>query len=490
MDNTPYDDVFRTLLTDCTELMIPVVNEIFHTKYTGKETICLLQNEHFIKMPDGSEQERITDSSFEIISSEETSIPQVLKNQLYGGSAGCNTAQRKRYHIECQSTEDGTMIVRMFEYDTQLALENRALTSNTLTVQFPDSAIVSLRHTKNTPEEMTVKVLTPGGRVSYTVPVLKVKRYTIHELFEKKLFFLIPFHIFAYEKDFKELEENKKKLKQLEAEYASIRERLEIACQMGDLNRYAKAAILDMSRKVIEHIAVKYKNVAKGVSRTMGGKVLNYEAKDILNRGRAEGRMEGRREGEEYTKIQIATKLLNMGNDIKSVAELAELPQETVEKLAQSISKEEKQASGETALSNGSKALLLSFQVGADTTSENKTSVTMDSMSAKSIGVDGIQVTGSDSTNADKAVDTISDAIKKVSKQRSALGAVQNRLEHTISNLDNVVENTTSAESRIRDTDMAEEMVSYSKNNILMQAGQSMLAQANQQNQGVLSLLQ
>ena len=147
-------------------------------------------------------------------------------------------------------------------------------------------------------------------------------------------------------------------------------------------------------------------------------------------------------------------------------------------------------ASGETALSNGSKALLLSFQVGADTTSENKISVTMDSMSAKSIGVYGIKVTGSDSTNADKAVDTISDAIKKVSKQRSALGAVQNRLEHTISNLDNVVENTTSAESRIRDTDMAEEMVSYSKNNILMQAGQSMLAQANQQNQGVLSLLQ
>ena len=319
MDNTPYDDVFRTLLTDCTELMIPVVNEIFHTHYTGKETVCLLQNEHFIKMPDGSEQERITDSSFEIISEETAPIAQV---------------QKKRYHIECQSTEDGSMIVRMFEYDTQLALENRALTSNTLTVQFPDSAIVSLRHTKNTPEEMIVKVLTPGGRVSYTVPVLKVKRYTIHELFEKKLFFLIPFHIFAYEKNFKELEENKKKLKQLEAEYASIRERLEIACQMGDLNRYAKAAILDMSRKVIEHIAVKYKNVAKGVSRTMGGKVLNYEAKDILNRGR--------REGEEYTKIQIATKLLNMGNDIKSVAELAELPQKTVEKLAQSISKEEK----------------------------------------------------------------------------------------------------------------------------------------------------
>ena len=147
-------------------------------------------------------------------------------------------------------------------------------------------------------------------------------------------------------------------------------------------------------------------------------------------------------------------------------------------------------ATGSTALSGDSKALILSFQVGAETSKENKIDVTMESMSAKGIGISGVKVTGKDSTNADSAVNTISDAIKKVSSQRSALGAVQNRLEHTISNLDNVVENTTSAESRIRDTDMAEEMVNYSKNNILAQAGQSMLAQANQSTQGVLSLLQ
>ena len=91
---------------------------------------------------------------------------------------------------------------------------------------------------------------------------------------------------------------------------------------------------------------------------------------------------------------------------------------------------------------------------------------------------------------ATAAIDIIGKAISEVSSQRSALGATQNRLEHTIANLDNVVENTTSAESRIRDTDMAEEMVAYSKNSILQQAGQSMLAQANQANQGVLSLLQ
>ena len=109
---------------------------------------------------------------------------------------------------------------------------------------------------------------------------------------------------------------------------------------------------------------------------------------------------------------------------------------------------------------------------------------------SKGLGVVGLRVDGSDDTNARDAIETIKAAITKVSGQRSRLGAVQNRLEHTINNLDNVVENTTSAESQIRDTDMASQMVEYSKNQILAQAGQSMLAQANQSNQGVLSLLQ
>ena len=135
-------------------------------------------------------------------------------------------------------------------------------------------------------------------------------------------------------------------------------------------------------------------------------------------------------------------------------------------------------------------ALQLKLHVGADATSNNQISINIDSMSSKGLGISGIRVDGADDSNALDAIDTIKQSIQIVSAQRSALGAVQNRLEHTISNLDNVVENTTSAESRIRDTDMAEEMVNYSKNSILQQAGQSMLAQANQANQGVLSLLQ
>ena len=133
--------------------------------------------------------------------------------------------------------------------------------------------------------------------------------------------------------------------------------------------------------------------------------------------------------------------------------------------------------------------LSFSLHVGADADMTNKINVDIESMSAACLGIKGINVKDDTGASATYAIDAIADAISKVSSQRSALGAVQNRLEHTIDNLDNVVENTTSAESRIRDTDMAEEMVEYSKNNILAQAGQSMLAQANQANQGVLSLL-
>ena len=146
---------------------------------------------------------------------------------------------------------------------------------------------------------------------------------------------------------------------------------------------------------------------------------------------------------------------------------------------------------------NEKKLLDGSFKkVGLQVGAEAKQLITLDisAMSAKGLGLTAtaatnVTVGGTDGANAQKAITMIKAALAKVSSQRADLGAVQNRLEHTIKNLDNVVENTTSAESSIRDTDMATEMVKYSNNNILAQAGQSMLAQANQSNQGVLSLL-
>ncbi len=135
-------------------------------------------------------------------------------------------------------------------------------------------------------------------------------------------------------------------------------------------------------------------------------------------------------------------------------------------------------------------ALNFSVHVGADADMTNKIGIQIDALDTKGLGINGLNVADSTGASATYAIDSIAEAIAHVSKQRSMIGAIQNRLEHTINNLDNVVENTTSAESQIRDTDMATEMVKYSNANILQQAGQSMLAQSNQANQGVLSLLQ
>ena len=130
-----------------------------------------------------------------------------------------------------------------------------------------------------------------------------------------------------------------------------------------------------------------------------------------------------------------------------------------------------------------------SLHVGADADMTNKIAVKIGALDTRGLGIQGLNVKDPTGAAATYAIDAIADAVARISAQRSLLGAVQNRLEHTINNLDNVVENTTAAESQIRDTDMATEMVKYSNNNVLAQAGQSMLAQSNQANQGVLQLL-
>ena len=174
---TPYDDVFKTLLNDCTELVIPLINEIFGEKYTGNEHVYFLRNEHFMNRQDADTKEKITDSCL--------TIQGILD---------------KKYHIECQSTPDGSMIVRMFEYDSQIALDSGELTGHRLRVSFPRSAVLYLIHNSRTPDEMTVGIETPGGNLDYKISVIKIQKYSLDEIFEKELFFLIPFYIFKYEK--------------------------------------------------------------------------------------------------------------------------------------------------------------------------------------------------------------------------------------------------------------------------------------------------
>lgn len=271
--NTPYDDVFRTLLIDCSSLIIPVINEVFGECYTGGEQITFFPNEHFINRQDGDEEERISDTNFKITGTE-------IKN----------------YHWECQSSADSSMLVRLWEYDTQIALDGGEIKGNVLTVTLPHSAVLFLRYDTATPDCMRIMIVTPGGSVSYEIPVMKSQSYKIREIFEKRLLFLIPFYIFSHESRFGEYNKDMDRLEVLRAEYEEIVCRLEGLLDAGEISEYTKCTIIDMSNKVLEHIARKYENVKEGVKSVMGGKVLDYEAKRIKNEGRWEGKIEGKLE--------------------------------------------------------------------------------------------------------------------------------------------------------------------------------------------------
>lgn len=271
--NTPYDDVFRTLLNDCSDLIIPVINEVFGENYTGDEPIIFSPNEHFLNKQDGDENERVTDTSFKIVGTE-----------------------IKKYHWECQSSADSSMLVRFFEYDTQIALDEGEIRENVLTVTLPHSAVLFLRYDTSTPDCMKIEIITPGGSVSYNIPVMKSQLYTIEEIFEKKLLFLIPFYIFSHESRFEEYNKDMDRLNALKVEYGHIVCGLEELLDAGKISEYIKCTIIDMSNKVLGHIAQKYENVKEGVKSVMGGKVLDYEAKRIKNEGKLEGRLEGKME--------------------------------------------------------------------------------------------------------------------------------------------------------------------------------------------------
>lgn len=264
--STPYDDVFRTLLNDCSPLIIPVINEIFGETYSGTEAVIFSPNEHFLNRQDGNEEERITDTSFKI-----------------------QGERTKKYHLECQSSTDNSMLVRFFEYDTQIALDEGEIQGNVLTVTLPHSAVLFLRSRASTPEILKIRVVVPGGATEYDIPVMKSQNYTLKELFEKDLLLLIPFYIFSHEARFEEYEKDRVKLGELEKEYEQIKNRLEERLKEGRISEYTRCTIIDMSNKVLEHIAMKYHAVREGVKSVMGGKVLEYEAKAIKREGIKEG---------------------------------------------------------------------------------------------------------------------------------------------------------------------------------------------------------
>ncbi len=296
-----YDGTFRTILNDCRKLIIPVINEIFGETYTGEEEIRFFPNEHFLDQQDQADKERITDTNFTVFGK----IP-------------------KKYHVECESSlPDGKITVRLFEYDAQIALDEGEVTAETLTVTFPNTAVLYLRTYKKTPDKMKYVIVTPGGTVRYDVPIMKIQTYSLDDIFRKGLLMLIPFYIFSHENRFPEYNKNEQRLEELRAEYQEILDRLDELEQQEVIGAFDKRTIIELSGDVIHEIAQKYENVQKGVGDMMGGALIETEARKILN------------QGIDITKKKTAIKLLKMGKlTIEEIAECSELNVAEVEQLA------------------------------------------------------------------------------------------------------------------------------------------------------------
>ena len=277
-ENTPYDDVFKTQKIECPRLLIPIINEAFYKNYKEDAEIIRLENEIFLRKQDGYEEKRITDA-----------VMQIRDN---GEQTG------RSYHIECQSIKDTSMIVRMYEYDAQIALKDREWDGRDLKVKFPYSAIIYLRSDETMGKEIRMMLNTPEDEAGYRIPLIKLKDYNLDMIFEKHLFILLPFWIFTYENRLKEYEENEDKREELTDDFRIIMKRLQETCENGTIDEYTKCMIVDMSKKVVRNLlGNKFPEVRKEVEIMMGGKVLDFEAKRIKDQAIKEGLEEGRAEG-------------------------------------------------------------------------------------------------------------------------------------------------------------------------------------------------
>lgn len=256
MNNTIFDDVFRTMIEKMSYLAVPLINEVFHTSYPEDVKITQLRNEH--QQKDG---EIITDS--------------------------CLLIGKKMYHIECQSTDDTTMAIRMIEYDFAIAVENAEKQGRRYQIEFPRSCVLFLRSSGNTPDYLEADVIFPDGKTHvYSIPAIKMADYTKDHIFEKNLLMLLPFYIMRYEKKKHDMRKNLELLQILLDEYDEIRINLEKELtETGKAELYTNLTKLIV--KIADHIFEKEEDIRKGIGDVMGGKVLELESERLKAEGEA-----------------------------------------------------------------------------------------------------------------------------------------------------------------------------------------------------------
>lgn len=301
-NNTIFDNVFRTMLEKMPELAVPLINEVFGTNYPADIAVEQQRNEHQTK-----NGEKITDSRLKIAD--------------------------KIYHIECQSTGDAEMVIRMIEYDFAVSLETKQIENGRYKIYFPHSCVLYLRG-KGRKDTLGMDIIMPDGRViKYELPAIYIERYTQDVIFQKKLLFLLPFYVIRYEKSREDIEKDPEKLQKLLDEYVTISRRLEESLLENGkeaLYRYLVEVIL----KIADYIFSDSEKTKKGVDRAMGGEVLELKTDKLINEIRQDVKEEVKEEIKTETKEKIVICMLKRGKStLEEIAADTQMPIEQVERI-------------------------------------------------------------------------------------------------------------------------------------------------------------
>lgn len=272
-----YDDAFRTMETECDDIVIPFVNYFYGEHFSKNALITRLRNEHFIEHQDKSGEKRITDSHFEI-----------SENDI-----------SKSYHFECESkTYDNSLMVRIFEYDSQVALDNSEREKTTLRVKFPNTGILLLRRSDKVGDTAKIIIEIPKGEVEYDVKIMKMSDFDIDKIFESHLYLMIPFYIFNFERELNEINADDSRAEALAQVFENITDRLDRELDNGNLSAYSHDVIIRLTGKVIYKLTMNHTKVQEKVGGLMGGKVLDLPEVRVFHEGKVQGIAEGKAEGE------------------------------------------------------------------------------------------------------------------------------------------------------------------------------------------------
>ena len=283
-ENTIFDDVFRTETEKMPELTIPLINEVFGTNYPPDAKIIQGRNEHLTKSG-----KKITDSYIVI--------------------------GEKRYHMECQSTEDSTMILRMIEYDFAISLEHTEKICGIYRMNFPHSCILYLRGDDQR-RDIGMELVFPDNQVvRYKVPVIRMEWYSIEEILEKNLLMLLPFYILRYEKKEQQLEDDEMLRNKLFQEYTTIEKYLEEKLLEQGLEKEFRD-IRELMNRIMDHSFSGSKTIRKGLGEAMGGQILELESDRLIKQGEELGEARGKEIGKEIgadTMAALTRKLMDEG---------------------------------------------------------------------------------------------------------------------------------------------------------------------------------